>query len=225
MRKKITVTLILMIVGLTNAQTKFGTKAGANFSTFTGKSYTDNTMKTGFHAGGFAEIKASEKLFVQLELLYSEQGAKVDISYTEQYAINIKYDEKWKLNYLAVPIMVKYYVYEGLNVEAGPQIGILLNAKAKYETSATSPEFFGETVRRSGTEDIADLFKSIDVAINAGVGYDFTDHIFANARYSYGLIDIYDSSANTSTDVPGQQALKKPVSRNNVLSLSIGYKF
>lgn len=216
-----------MVVGLAQAQTRFGLKAGMNLSTFTGKSYTDNSFKAGFHAGGFAEIKASERLFIQLELLYSEQGAKIDASQsTSAGAIQIRYDEKWRLNYLTVPVMVKYYVYKGFNIEAGPQIGILLNAEEKYETNFTSPDFPGENVRRSGTDDISELFKSIDVAINAGIGYDFTSHIFVNARYNYGIIDIYDFSPNNQTDVPGQSNVRnKMVARNNVLSVSVGYKF
>lgn len=212
-----------MVVGLMQAQTRFGIKAGANFSTFTGKSYTDNSMKTGFHAGGFAEIKASEKLFVQLELLYSEQGAKIDVSETVENVVFIEYDEKWNLNYLTIPVMVKYYVHKGLHVEAGPQVGILLSAKEKYKTNYTSPEFPDESFRRSGTDDISELFKSIDMALNAGLGYDITNHIFADARYSYGLIDIYESV--NAVDVPGQTVRNKTVARNNVLSLTVGYKF
>jgi len=218
---------LLMTVGFVQAQTKFGLKAGANLSTFTGKSYTDNSLKAGFHAGGFAEIKASEKLFVQLELLYSEQGAKIDFSqWIPDAALRIKYDEKWNLNYLNIPVMLKYYVYKGFNIEAGPQIGILLKAEEKYESNFTSPDFPEGTIRTSGKDDITEHFKSIDVAINAGVGYDFTSHIFANARYSYGIIDIYDFSPNSQSDVPGQSIdITKSVARNNVLSVAVGYKF
>src|SRR6218665_957371 len=213
-----------MFVGLTHAQTKFAIKAGANFSTFTGKSYADVSMKTGFHAGGFAEIKASEKLFIQLELLYSEQGAKIDMAHElSDDVIYVDYDEKWNVNYLTVPVMVKYYVYRGLHMEAGPQIGILLSAKEKYDTNFTSPDFPGESIKRSGSEDISELFKSINVALNAGVGYDFKSHIFANVRYSYGLSDIYDDQADR--DQVGTGVNNKIVSRNNVLSLSVGYKF
>lgn len=214
-----------MFVGLAYGQTRFGIKAGANFSTFTGKSYADVSLKTGFHAGGFAEIKASEKLFVQLELLYSEQGAKIDMSHPySEGIIYIDYDEKWLVNYLTVPIMVKYDVYKGLNVEAGPQVAILLSAKEKYETDFTFPGFPDETIRRSGSDDISERFKSIDIAINAGVGYDFTSHFFANARYSYGLMDIYENQTNND-EYPGQSTNRKIVSRNNVLSFSVGYKF
>jgi hypothetical protein len=75
----------------------------------------------GFHVGGYALIKLNKKFSVQPELLYSTQG---------QYFTNVTYSNlKTTLNYINIPIMLKYYPVGSLNVQVGPQLGILASAK------------------------------------------------------------------------------------------------
>src|SRR5690606_6511134 len=129
MKKTVLLLLFVTMAAFTsNAQEiKFGAKAGLNISNQTGD--IENTKSLiGFHIGGFAEIKFTEKFAFQPELLYSLQGAKYDFSeedFTEESTL--------KLNYLNIPLMFKYYATESLFVEAGPQIGLLLSAKEDYK--------------------------------------------------------------------------------------------
>lgn len=53
-----------------------GIKAGANFATLSDA--TNAEQKTGFQAGFFAGVKFSDKLGIQADLLYSQQGAEFD---------------------------------------------------------------------------------------------------------------------------------------------------
>ncbi|NDI98151.1 PorT family protein [Flavobacterium sp. LaA7.5] len=165
---------------------KFGVKAGLNIADFGGDAETEGS-RTGFHAGGLAEFKLTETFSIQPELLYSMQGAKGNLA-GEEFDI--------KLDYLNLPIMAKYYLMEGLSIEAGPQIGFLMSAKWE-------------------DEDAKDYYKGIDIALNGGVAYDLPMGLFLQARYSAGLTSIAE-------DVEGAETVD---TMNNVISLSVGYKF
>ncbi|MES2812079.1 MAG: porin family protein [Bacteroidota bacterium] len=184
MKKLLLTAAAVFAFGFANAQeTKFGVKAGINMSNF-GGDLDGYDSKIGLLVGGFAEIKLSDKFAVQPELLFSGVGAKVD-------------DVSLNLNYLAIPVMAKYFATEKFSVEAGPQIGFLMSAKAKLD---------GES------EDIKDSFNSTDLGLNLGAGYDFTENISAGLRYNLGLSNIIADSG----DFKGS---------NNAFSLAVAYKF
>jgi opacity protein-like surface antigen len=132
-----------------------GVKAGANFSNLKLSSDFGGLSPDGatsFFVGGLADIGLSDKLHVQPELLYSIEGAKdSDISY------------------LNVPVMLKYYLIAGLNLQAGPQIGILVDAEG-------------------GTDGL----KSTNFGFNFGAAYELPGGFFVDARYNLGLSDISD---------------------------------
>jgi hypothetical protein len=69
------------------------------------------------------EIPLAKNFSIQPELLYAQQGTKISLSYE---VTNSHYKSNLDLNYLNIPVMLKYYVLKGLTVQAGPQIGILL---------------------------------------------------------------------------------------------------
>jgi opacity protein-like surface antigen len=160
MKKIILSAVAVFAFGFTNAQeVKFGAKVALNVATLTGD-VEDASSLVGFQVGGFAEIKVSEKFAVQPELMYSTQGASFDGGDS-------------KLNYLNIPVMAKYYVAKSFSLEAGPQIGFLLSAKADGE-------------------DIKDETSSVDFGLNFGAGYDFTENLSAGLRYNLGLSNIVD---------------------------------
>ena len=200
MKKIILTVAAVFAFGFTNAQeTKFGIKGGVNFANLTGD-IEDNSSLVGFNVGGLVEIKVSDKFFIQPELLFSAQGAKAE--YTEG---TINYEGKLNLGYLNIPLMAKYYVAEGLSLEAGPQIGFLLSAKSKFDVT-------DGTNSASSEEDVKDDFESTDFGFNFGAGYDFTSNLSAGVRYNLGLTNIAKNS--------GDEELK-----NTVLSVSLAYKF
>ena len=93
--------ILLFVSQLNHAQDiDFGVKLGANFATLNDASNASN--KTGFVGGVFANLKFG-KIGIQPELLYSQQGAEFDA-----------FD--FDLNYINVPVMLKYYLIGGLNV-------------------------------------------------------------------------------------------------------------
>lgn len=191
MKKVLLTVAAIFAFGFANAQdVKFGVKAGLNFANLTGDA-EDNSMRVSFHVGGLAEIKLSNKFAIQPELLFSSQGAKFDTNTSEK----LVYD----LSYINVPVLAKFYATPQFYLEAGPQIGFIVSAKAKYD---------------GDSEDIKNSFNSTDFGLNIGGGYNFTDNIYAGLRYTAGLSNI--------ADVPDESNFE---TGNSVIALSVGYRF
>jgi hypothetical protein len=174
---------------------KYGVKAGVNFATLTGDIPDEVKSRTGLHIGVLAEFKISEQFSIQPELLYSQQGLKYD-----EVVEGIEVRSTWKLDYLNLPIAAKYYVIEGLSIEAGPQIGYRLGAKIKMEADGYE----------DGEADIKDDTKAIEFGLIGGVAYDLPVGLFFQARYAAGLSKVNDDDDNV---------------KNGVFQLSVGYKF
>lgn len=187
------ITTISTVVGQ-NQNIEWGIKAGPNYSTTT--SELDSEYIFGYHAGFVAELKIAPKFSIQPELFYSLEGGRTsfDFSFEE---MSIAYEEKAKLGYLNLPIMMKYFVTPGLSIQAGPQVGYLLSAKSNYEIATN---FLGFPINESGTEDIKGDLKKISLGLNFGLGYEFQNNIFLQARYVLGLNDISNFDEETGDD-------------------------
>ncbi|WP_029272292.1 porin family protein [Flavobacterium sp. KJJ] len=191
MKRIILTVLAIMAFGFANAQqTRFGVKGGLNVTTFAGGNYWDAKSLVGFQLGGFAEIKIIERLSIQPEVLFSTQGAKLEDSFG---------DFDTKLNYINVPVLAKFYITKQFTVEAGPQLGFLVSAKQEGN-------------------DVKDSFKSVDTGFNFGAGYNFTDNVSVDLRYTVGLSNIADYDVNDT-----EEYFDSP--KNSVLALTLAYKF
>jgi opacity protein-like surface antigen len=163
--KKIILTIaVVMAATFANAQDKksggdsemkFGVKAGYTNSNFTGDIDTD--ANGGFYIGGLVDFAVSENFHVQPELLYSIEGAK-----------------DAKLNYLRIPIMAKYYIMEGLNLQAGPEVAF----------------------KAGGDDGIKDQAKSLDYGLGIGAAYELESGLMFDARYNLGLANISDAGGS-----------------------------
>lgn len=226
MRKVLLSAVVLFAFGSANAQDiKFGAKAGANFSTVKATlpgaadnfGSQENKMLFGFHVGGFAEFKLSDKFAIQPELLYSMQGSKYE-SNGNFFGFSFTGESDLKMSYLNVPVMAKYYATEKLFFVAGPQISFLLNA----EQDSTFTDSDGETTTDNGV-DVKDQFKSIDFSLGFGAGYFFTDNLFAEARYNIGLSNI--AEPQTVDAGPFGQIEANGTAKTSNLQISLGYRF
>lgn len=216
MKKVLICAIAIFTFGVASAQeVKFGVKAGVNLATFSGDAVdTDVSMKPGAHVGGLVEIKFTDKLALQPELLFSMQGAKVTqrgfdgtFTYTDE--------SKENLTYVNVPVLLKYYPVGGFYLEGGPQAGFLVSAKSKVESTETDID--GNLTRTSFEEDSKDFYKTVDFSFNFGAGYDFTPNWFVGARYNIGLTNV--------NDLGGAYSIYEVDQKNSVLSFSVGYKF
>ncbi|MBT8324478.1 MAG: PorT family protein [Winogradskyella sp.] len=173
------------------AQVSFGAKAGVNFSDITGPDVDSFTGRTGLFFGAIAEIDICESWALQPELLYSSQGSDYEDPGDTGTA---------KVDYINLPIIAKYYVADGLSIEAGPQFGFLTSAKFEFD---------------GGEEDFKDDLKSIDFGVNFGLGYKLDNGLNFSARYNLGLTD-----ANDSEDLDGGAEYK-----NSVIQVGVGFFF
>ncbi|WP_053970423.1 outer membrane beta-barrel protein [Mangrovimonas sp. ST2L15] len=97
-----------------------------------------------------------------------------------------------KLGYIDIPILAKVYLGNKFLFEVGPQIGFNISKKTKF----------------NGTEIDTEI-KTLDTAIVGGFGFQFDQGLFIQARYAYGLSEIFENERY----------------KNSVISLSLGYKF
>lgn len=165
---------------------RFGLKAGLNVSSLTASGWNS---KAGFYGGVFANIPVAQDFSVQPEILYSGMGAKAKSNS----------DVKANLDYIAVPVMFQYNALPNLYLEAGPQFGFLISAKAKYQSNSV---------------DIKDETKTFDFGLGLGAGYYFTQNIGVNVRYVAGLSDIAKDRPSGSDS-----------NKNGAFQVGLAYKF
>ncbi len=212
MKKTIIILCTLFLSASAIAQdqkVKLGIKAGLNLATLTfDESELDSSSKAGFTAGAMVEIPMTKKFSLQPEIMYSQQGTKT--SFSDSDVTNSNYESTIKLNYLNIPVMLKYYVIEGLSVQAGPQIGILLKANNKYKDN-----FLGYDNQESF--DLKEYSSGIDTSVNVGLGYQFKDKFYTDLRYNISYSNVFkDGDTNHFIDND---------MKNRVLQITIGYFF
>jgi hypothetical protein len=172
MKKVSLLVLAMSLFAVSQAQIRFGARAGLNISNIVGKSAEGWKSKAGIFVGGLVEIPVLSKFSVQPELYYSMEGGKWD-------------DEdggKTDLRYLKLPVLAKYTLPSGFYGETGPQIGFLLNATDKFE---------GEK------NDIKEYLKTTEFSWVIGAGYYVTPEIGVHARYNAGLSSFYETEKNS----------------------------
>lgn len=207
MKKIILSSLFVLAVSFAYAQkAEFGIKGGLNSSDFNGDTDgVDLKSRIGFNVGAFVSIQLAEKIILQPEILYSTQGAKAENVTAPIDDMLFTGDIKFNLSYINVPVMIKYYVSDKFNFEAGPQIGFLTSAETSTKLDGYSQTF---------DEDAKKYFESVDFGLNFGAGYDFTKNFSAGVRYNLGLSNILKTEQGDDSE-----------SQNSVFSISVGYKF
>jgi hypothetical protein len=202
MKTKQVVMMCLMLVAAqqvySQAQVAIGIKAGPNFATIDTESSAGTNYKnrTGFHGGAFVLFKAA-KFGIQPEVIFSQQGSKVEIN-----------DENFESNfsYVNIPVILKLYTVAGINIQAGPQFGFLTNAESPVQNQLSPGSY--------QVQDVKDKMKSSDFTVALGLGWDLPFGLTLDARYNLGLSKIYD-------DAPSQQTED---AKNQVFQFSLGYK-
>lgn len=177
----------MVIHGNANAQAQIalGVKGGLNFAQLdVDNASLDN--KTGYHGGAFLLFKLS-KIGIQPEILFSKQGSKIP-SFTDLDA---------NFDYINIPVILKLYTIAGINLQVGPQFGFLTTAEIE------------DTANNS--LDVKDLYKTTDVSVALGLGWDLPFGLTVDARYNLGLSDIDDDASVSPT-------------KNQVIQVSLGYK-
>jgi len=167
--KNIYIFMLMLILSLEsfNAQeVTFGVKGGLNLASISEYQTVDPDLRVSFHFGGFVEIPLWNKFSLQPELLYSGQGFKETYSSTHMHTV--------RLNYLNLPILIKYYVWNGLSIETGPQMGMLISS------------------------NVSEYEKKLDLATGFGLGYKINTDLGFGVRYNFGL-SYFDNFSNSDS--------------------------
>jgi hypothetical protein len=159
--------------GLSGAS--FGAKAGISFANFTGDDFEDADSRTSFHVGLVAEVPVADRFSIQGEVLYSSQGIKGDLPFTNR-------EVEYQLDYISVPVLAKVYITNGLSVEVGPQFSFLVNEEIDFDADDDDGDF--ETSEA----------ESFDFALAGGLTFQTDMGLFLTGRYTYGLTDIFQRS-------------------------------
>lgn len=169
--KKLISTVIILFIGVNSfsQEIDLGIKAGINFTNIWGLEQLNLEYSEGIVVGVFAGIKFSDRIGLQADVLYSEQGAKFTNS-----------TGKFDLNYINVPVVFKYYLVDDqpLYLQVGPQFGFLM----KDDLSTVIND---ANVSTDG--------KDTDISAVMGMGYDFPYGIRIEGRFNLGITSVTDS--------------------------------
>ena len=171
--KLLAASIALLFSSAIMAQLHLGVKAGANITKVDGKSFKDE-FRYGYSLGGFAEIRLSNKLVLQPEVLFNQYSTRVDSNYKNVYENVFNSNSNIKLNYISIPILLNYkLVGSFLSLQAGPQFGVLIDQN--------------KTLLQNG----GNAFKNGDLSMLAGVQFK-VGPMRINGRYAIGLNNISD---------------------------------
>ena len=177
--------IFVSIIAFSQASVSIGLKGGLNRSG--GFSDVDNLNSiNSYHVGVYGLIKIS-KIGIQPEILFSKQGA--ELSSANNFVREVD------LSYVTVPVMIKFYLPLGINIQAGPQFGFLVN----------------DIITDDTTVALEENFKKTDINGAVGLGWDLPFGLQISGRYLIGLSDIA-----TSPDYDF---------RSSTLQIAIGYSF
>ena len=171
MKKIILTIVVVMAATFANAQDKkesnaksdivFGVKGGyinANY----GADANDGDARSGFYLGGLVDFHVTEKFHVQPELLYTMEGNG---------------ETDFDLNFVRIPVMAKFFVGEGFNLQAGPELAFVAGGGAAK-----------------------DYLKSMDFGLGFGAAYEMSSGLMFDARYNLGLSDLNDFPAGSGLE-------------------------
>jgi hypothetical protein len=148
----------------------------------------DTNTKVGFQFGAYLKIMTSEKFGIQPELIYSQMGASAPTGQTGSL----------NLNYLSIPVLLRFNVTKNFSLQAGPQLGVLLAASQS---------------NGSTTIDTKDATNATDLGGAFGFGLDF-GKFNVGARYYLGF-------SNLIKDLPAGFDIKQ---KTNAFQLVLGYQ-
>jgi hypothetical protein len=178
-----TVLLLGFSLLLKAQDTHFGLKGGLNISSLDVKRGGDWDSKAGVHFGGLAHVHLAPHLAVQPEIVFSQQGGEFG-------------NDKWKINYLNIPVLLQFMTGSGFRIQTGPQLGFAISSEVKQ----------GD-VEYDNDDDV----NTVDFSWSFGGSYLFPGGIGVDARYNHGITNIYEPEV--------------PEVRNRVFQLGIFYQF
>jgi hypothetical protein len=202
MKKILLVLVIFLTSAFLQAQTfKGGIMAGLSTSQVDGDMYA-GYHRAGLIAGVFVNHSLSEKLLWQMEMKFIQKGSfKNENPDVGDYSIY-----NLRLNYIELPILIRYIYKTHFSFDAGIGVGYL----AKYHEA----DQVGELPYDASRPD----FHKFELSTQLGAFYHINNNWWINARYSYSILPARDhAGGGVHWTNRGQY--------NNVLQFSLYYCF
>ena len=169
--KLLIISALTLCTNLTFAQGfKIGVKVGASVNKITVQSF-NNQFSFGYHVGGFATIKISDKIGIQPEVLINQTNVDTSSKFSDIYAFNKV--NGVKLNQLSIPLLLNYSPNKFVSFQVGPQYSILMNKNKTFIANGKG------------------AFKTGDFSMLGGLQLNITK-IRVYARYAVGLSNLND---------------------------------
>ena len=169
--KLLIISALTLCTNLTFAQGfKIGVKVGASVNKITGQSF-NNQFSFGYHVGGFATIKISDKIGIQPEVLINQTNVDTSSKFSDIYVFNKV--NGVKLNQLSIPLLLNYSPNKFVSFQVGPQYSILMNKNKTFIANGKG------------------AFKTGDFSMLGGLQLNITK-IRVYARYAVGLSNLND---------------------------------
>lgn len=181
---------------LSESSLYYGIRLGMNIATLTGDA-PDLGSKIGLNLGGTVGLRVSDTtpIFLESGLYFSGSGASKD-------------KNSISLNYLELPILIKYGVQVTDEIAVLPFIGPTFRYGifgGKWKTSGVGKtDSFGDN-----------KFKRADVGIKLGCGAEYSK-LYLEAGYQFGITNIADWSLTNGDDASAH---------NGALFINLGVNF
>lgn len=224
MRKTIFVVCMLVAAVAANAQIKVGPQVGLNLSNM-GFNYDDSDMepddpkmKMGLNLGLAVNFGFSDAISLKTGLLFSQKGFKMK---EEMMGEDLKV--KFNLNYLEIPVNLAYHI-KGIQVFAGPTIGIGIAGKMKSEFGDEEDEVDIKFSKQDleDDEDENMYANRLDLGLNIGAGYSFGP-VVASINYNFGLSNATGKVKNEPDNYEDNRDDNKM--KNRTLTIGVAYMF
>ena len=199
MKKIISILALVFLTIVSSAQSlipiKYGIKAGLNLSSLNissieGVNPTDNSSQTGIAAGFIVHIPLSDEWFINPEVLYSQKGAKFNYAFTHDYEINqrdeYKTNNQVTLSYVELNPTISYKATDKLALNFGPSVSFLIGVDTTIQALPLMQPTNTTNILTDGLVETA----SLDVGLNLGISYFFTEHFFVDSRVYTGFIEV-----------------------------------
>lgn len=185
-----------------------GIKAGLNFANVTNASSINADTKSGYHIGVFLAPQSKGIMAYRTELIFSRQGYDFKNGTTSGTV---------DLNYLLFPQLMGINITKYVQLQFGFQMAFLLNAKAD-STDASGEE--------NPYSQVMDYYNKFDYGFSGGIELHPFKGLIVGARLNISLSELYKMPENGSGTPPSFFPSTDNINlKNNVLQLSLGYRF
>ena len=167
---------------LTESTVYYGMRMGLNVANLTGDTEGFSGANAGLNLAGVLGLRISDStpIFLESGLYFTQRGAKKD---KNTYA---------NLNYLEIPVLLKYGIQATDEIAVlpfiGPTFSMGIAGKMKSGEGSDKESSFG-----------SDRFNRLDAGIKFGCGAEY-NKLYLEMGYQFGLSNIADWKVNATDD-------------------------